>query len=331
MRGATLATIAAILAAPLVFADLPPTFAWGIGQGGLEAALASGWIPDLVQVWAGSWMRHGWDRFDAEVAEAAAVGATPVVEWYYWGDDIAPACLRRGCDGKSEAEWAALTTELARRLAANGVPAVVVVETEFNKGGTSHDAAFDAALAARIREIQREAPTAQVALGFGAWAPNDFAAFAGAMSEADAAGVQLVRAEGRGRSLLDSVGDLEAAVGALHDVFGKPILLHDAAISSFAGSECAQARALEALGARLPHLASLGLTGVVWREGTDDPARREGYFGPAEGAFGLRRADGSAKPASDVWRAMVAGAPTPDIAAACRAPTLPVPIGATLP
>ena len=43
--------------------------------------------------------------------------------------------------------------------------------------------------------------------------------------------------------------------------------------------------------------------GLIYFQLRDDPAHL-GYFGPAERHFGLLRADGTAKPALDVFRAL---------------------------
>jgi len=84
--------------------------------------------------------------------------------------------------------------------------------------------------------------------------------------------------------------------------FGKPSILHDLALSSYPSStwESKQRDEVKAIVARSPEYASAGLVAVVWRMYKDDPDMT-GYFGAAEKYWGMKRADGSNKPAWDAW------------------------------
>jgi len=89
----------------------------------------------------------------------------------------------------------------------------------------------------------------------------------------------------------------------LHSTFELPILLAYLAVSSHGGWEAEQAAAISELGAHRAALRNAGVFGVMYFQLYDDPAH-VGYFGDAEPHFGLLRADGTAKPALQAFRAL---------------------------
>src|SRR5436190_14725835 len=47
--------------------------------------------------WVGSWtQRYGWGDADSQLKTAKSQGITPVVNWWYWGDDISPSFVEDG-------------------------------------------------------------------------------------------------------------------------------------------------------------------------------------------------------------------------------------------
>ena len=48
--------------------------------------------------WVGSWtQKQGWNHTESELRTARSRSVTPVINWWYWGDDISPSCIRDGC------------------------------------------------------------------------------------------------------------------------------------------------------------------------------------------------------------------------------------------
>jgi len=107
--------------------------------------------------WAGAWnQKWGWNGIEQDLLEAKSAGAVPVVQWWYWGDDISPSCVENGCTDryqgvpKDQATWTRLSNELADlivRVGGADSPALVVIETEFNKNGIENYEPFDGYLA----------------------------------------------------------------------------------------------------------------------------------------------------------------------------------------
>lgn len=292
--------------------------------------------PHYAMFWAGPWNeRSGWDYLGSIAARLADQGVTPVVQWYYWGGDISPSCVEHGCRGsgawKSRAAWAADAGHLADALHAGlqGRGGVVVLETEFNKKGVGAWEPFDGYLVEHARIFRERAPELRLALGFGNWEPGDWGRFDRAMAAMDLAGFQTMRASTRDtpRSYARAADAIGAAALELRGLFGKPVLLHDLALSSYGGPEWEgrQERVVRALFARLGDLHAAGLEGVIYRALRDDPlAQASEYYGAAERHMGLLDAEGGWKPATGDWlaglrAALDGGAPAPGGTAATSA------------
>lgn len=291
-------------------ASLRP-FGFGTEVAGAAPMAVAGVAPEYAQVWAGPWNRWTWKDLEADLAWAQEEDVTLVVEWFYWGDALSPPCFARGCEGRSADEWYDLTRELGRRVAASGASVVVVVESEFNKGGidSERDApTFDAGLERVVGILHEEAPWTKVAIGFGAWHREAWSRFPRAVAAADYVGLQAMAASTRQteeeyRGVPDR---LEGNVRYAAATFGKPVLVHDVALGSFgeAGVQdphwlVVQAQVVRDLVARADALAEAGAVGLVYRGLRD--AAQSGHFGDAEGSFGLVTAEGHAKGAWWAW------------------------------
>src|SRR5688572_20210409 len=146
----TAALGALILALPgSAVSQSPPTTAPSPIKFGMEASsvsmqTAAGVKPDYGTFWIGPWtLGSGWGGPDARLTEMKNAGVTPAIHFYYWGDDISPSCVENGCWSdlhdaqKTRAGWETLGTQLTDHLKAKlgGKPAVIFLESEFNKGG----------------------------------------------------------------------------------------------------------------------------------------------------------------------------------------------------
>lgn len=305
----------------LLTAGIPGAGAAGVPTVGtpvhdVAALKAAGATPRYASYWVGEWMASsGWSGFDAAMGTAKAAGVTPVVYWYYWGDAISPACVDAGCAGKSRAEWAAMTGQLADHLRATlgGTGALVVLENEFNKHGIdeSYAPTFDGHLEGVARTL-KGVPGVKVVLGFGGWGEWNWAKFPRSAAQSDYVGFQTMRASTRDseaayRGAADAVAYYTSYVAR---TFGKPSFLYDLALSSWPDARWAaiQAQTLDAIFAKLVSSGSTGLQGVVYRSLHDRYMPASNYYGEAESYWGLRTESDAAKPAFDVWLKHAKGA-----------------------
>src|SRR5437868_14643191 len=71
---------------------------FGFDVASAKAARASGVPVSYGSMWAGPWnQRWGWQGIEDQLNTAKANGVTPVIQWWYWGDDISPNCVENGC------------------------------------------------------------------------------------------------------------------------------------------------------------------------------------------------------------------------------------------
>lgn len=261
------------------------------------------------QIWVGKWVdkRGRLADFEDRVAQVREAGQTPVVEWWYFGDQISTKAVTKGLpDGRSVKKWHELGPQVAQ-AACRGAEGdlVFVIETEFNKGGVDTMESFDGELAKHVRLVKEACPTAVVAIGFGLWRSDEWARFDRAAAEADAIGLQLMRSLAKDSRAEYETGPASAVAGArkLADLFGKPILLHDVALSSYGkGGQKLQASALADLLDRREELQEAGVTMILYRSVRDTPSMAKGnYYGVGEAHWGLWTKSGVAKPAYDVW------------------------------
>jgi len=259
--------------------------------------------------WMGSWtQKYGWGYAEQHLANARARGITPVVHWWYWGDDISPDCVERGCNDrrqgvwKDRATWYRMTREFGDviRRTMGGAEAIVIVESEFNKGGIEHYEPFDGYLLDQIVELHR-VPGVKVIVGFGNWGLSNWARFDRSASAADLVGTQLLRSSVRDAATYhQAVDTLVSGAAHLNNTFRKPSFVIDLALSSYPSSEyeAHQAAVVTELFKRLGELKALGVSGMIWRAIVDDPTMdTSNYHGAAEQHWGVVRADGSEKPA----------------------------------
>jgi hypothetical protein len=302
----------------------------------LPRAQAQGLSLSYGTFWLGAWtQKYGWSDANTKLRAAAAGGVTPVVSWWYWGDDISPSCIENGCTDryhgvrKDKATWYRMTSELAANIEAamGGREAIVVVETEFNKNGVEAYEPFDGYLA-ELAGILHSRGNIRVVVGFGNWGQEHWVRFDRAVTQSDLLGVQLMRSSVREAATYTSaVGTLVASAHFLQGTFHKPIIVTDLAFSSYPsqGYESVQAQVIGELFARMGELKSAGVLAMMYRMVVDDPNfDTANYHGIAERFWGLLRADGSQKPAFSVFAAGVqrenGAAPA---APGCSAPAAP--------
>jgi hypothetical protein len=261
-------------------------------------------------MWAGPWnQKSGWGGIESQLKAAKKNGLIPVVQWWYWGDDISPKVVENGVFDarqgvrKDKATWQRLSKELADlivRVMGPDSPTLVVLEPEFNKNGIETYQPFDDLLTEQAKIFHRKG-NLKVVMGFGNWAPEYWNTFAGAVAQADFVGTQLLQSSIRNATTyLKAVDILIAGARELQVKFDKPSFIIDLALSSYPESayEAYQEAVIKELFARLPELEKTGVRGVIWRQLIDDPKfDTSNYHGLAERSWGLLHADGTPKPA----------------------------------
>lgn len=274
----------------------------------------SGVAPDYATVWVGKWnLDHGWRGTDPVLAAIRQQGVTPAVHFYYWGDAISKDCLSFGCDGKDVQGWQRLAEQLVEHLDAQlgGEPAVIILESEFNKHGVHYEESLDQMLAEKAAYLKQGYPQAQVVLGLGNWYPEAWPTWDRAAAACDYVGLQALGgttrdAEGHVLGLLNST---LAGAKRLHELFGKPIFVQDVAVSSYPEPENLdlQQKALATFAAGLPDLQAAGVQAVVYRSFLDVPDMAlSNHYAEAERHWGLAWADsGQLKPAGEAWLAAI--------------------------
>ncbi|HLE47729.1 MAG TPA: carbohydrate-binding domain-containing protein [Candidatus Thermoplasmatota archaeon] len=308
--------LAALFAAGTAEAQTPP-LAFGMDRSGYDLLTGAGLRPEHVQLWIGPWLfKSGWAHVDAQFETSAREGSVPVLQFYYWGGDISPTCLEKGCWSgssgrwKDQADWGRLASDLVAHMKSKllGKRAVIVLETEFNKNGMSRSETLDAALASKAKYFRTNYGAAQVAIGFGNWGYGDWGTFDRAVAAANYAGLQGMRASTRdsessylgvAQALLDGSRELERR-------FWKPVFIGDIALSSYTEPYWLekQKQAIQRIMDVRSQLKDAGVVALVYRSGLDTPtATTAEYYGQAERHFGLAWASNKVgKPAMDAWK-----------------------------
>lgn len=296
-------------------ASTDPPMAFGIDAAGVPALTGLGARPDYATMWIGPWtLTSGWGGPDAQLASLSAAGVTPAVHFYYWGDDISPACVENGCwsslhgTQKDAAHWAQLADQLTAHLKSKlgGKPALVFLESEFNKGGISTYEPFDGDLTDMAHRLKAAYPAAKVVLSFGNWDSGNWGTFDRAAAASDYTGIQGMR--GSTRDSLATYQGLYTATLAgaqrLQTLFHKPIVLTDLALSSYPEPAYLsyQATELRKFFAGLDALQATGVAAMLYRSWNDAPGMDlANYYGEAERHWGLAYPGGAQKEAGKAW------------------------------
>ena len=263
--------------------------------------------------WAGAWnQKWGWNGVEEDLRRAKAAGVVPVVQWWYWGDDISPSCVERGCQDryhgvqKDKATWSRMSNELADLIVGVGGPdsrALVVIETEFNKNGIENYEPFDGYLAEQAAIFHQRG--LRVVVGFGNWGQPLWKNFDRAIAAADLLGTMALQSSVRdGLTYLSGADQLIHAAQYFQQTFAKRTLV-DFAFSSYPepSYELYQDTVIRDIFRRMDTFRAAGVEGMIWRMLADDPGFDvSNYHGMAERHWGLLHADGSPKPAFAPFR-----------------------------
>lgn len=286
---------------------------FGLDVKSLHVQRAAGLVPDFGTLWIGAWnLDKGWLVPDAELTALRASGITPAIHFYYWGDDMAPSCFAApGCNGKTLEGWDLLGQQLAEHLHAQlqGAAALVILETEFNKGSVARHEPLDALLAGKASDLKTAYPAAQVILGFGGWNPQAWETWDEAAAASDGLGLQaMAGAEGTNPASSSLYNRTLEGARHLQALFGKPLILQDIAVASGPppANPALQVDSLQPFLDGLQDFKDAGVETILYRSFLDNPAApRTNYYGEAERHFGLAAGTGALKPAGEAWLAAI--------------------------
>lgn len=297
----------AALCAPVASSAIVPLpVQFGFDAKSVQHARGLGMPVAYGSLWAGAWNQQwGWKGIEDQLRDAKRAGAVPVVQWWYWGDDISPTCVEQGCRDKyhgvqkDKATWTRLSNELADliiRVDGTGSQAMVVIETEFNKHGIEQYEPFDGYLAEQAAIFHRRG--IKVVIGFGNWGQSHWTNFDRAVREADLIGTMALQSSLRDApTYLSGADHLIGAAQHIQNTFGKRMVI-DFAFSSFPGPsyEVDQDAVIRDIFRRMDELRDAGVHAMIWRMLSDDPAfNTANYHGVAERHWGLLHADGRPK------------------------------------
>lgn len=243
-----------------------------------------------------------WESPDVLLASARN-GHTPVVAYWYFGDEISPAYVKK----HREAYFADIRDHLIPLL--RSLPEVfVLLEPEFNKNGIERWDEWGDIAREAIREIKTAVPGAKVGLTVGNWGEFEQEDFLDnvedAIDESDFVGLMAMTSNVNEGANLDPSWDVvergNRLVAHLRKRFEKPIYFGYVAVPSAANWEAKQASYVRRYLESLPFMAANGVFAFSFFSLFDDP-QQTGWFLDAEKTFGLLRADGSEKPAFNTW------------------------------
>lgn len=306
-RASALSVLCLALSSVKAAAAEPVRFGFDVAS--VSAARGKGMPLTFGSLWAGAWnQKHGWGGIQDQLSAAKANGVIPVIQWWYWGDDISPACVENGCwDGrqgvqKDKATWYRMSNELADlvvRVMGPGSPAIIVVEGEFNRAGIENYEPFDGYLADHARIFHDRKLT--VVLEFGNWGQSLWPNFDRAIAASDLLGAMVLQSSIHEASTYMSGADMLLSTARYYQTkFGKPCFVTDFAFSSYPETaySALQDRVVRDIFNRMHEFRAAGVRGMVWRMLSDDPTfDTSNYHAIAERHWGLLRADGSEKPA----------------------------------
>jgi hypothetical protein len=280
---------------------------FGFDADSARVARRNGLAVSYGSLWAGAWnQKWGWGGVQTQLRTAKSAGVTPLVQWWYWGDDISPSCVENGCIDryhgvrKNRATWTKMSNQLADLIVNTvGSNAIVVIEAEFNKSGIENYERFDGYLAEQVKIFK--ARNLKVAIEFGNWGRPRWKSFDRAVARADYLGAMALQSSRRDASTYRSGADsLLSQARFYQSTFRKPVFVTDFAFSSYPepAYETLQDLVIIDIFKRMAEFRRAGVRGMVWRMLADDPNfDTNNYHGIAERHWGLIRANGSRKAA----------------------------------
>ncbi len=237
------------------------------------------------------------------LSASAQRGHTPVISYWYFGDEISPQFVRE----HSDAYFHDIENNLIPLI--EHLPEVyVLLEPEFNKNGIAEWEEWDEFATRAIRTIKSRVPGAKVGLTVGNWGEfeqkDSFDNIEKAVAASDFVGLMAMTSNlNEGANMDPSWNVVERGtrlVTHLRRKFEKPLYFGYLAVSTAGNWQEKQASHIKQVMQDLPVMIDNGVFAFSFFTLFDDPLQ-VGWFDDAEQSFGLIRADGRPKPALDTW------------------------------
>lgn len=262
---------------------------------GFKPTSLTHWITRLTQ-----WKWESPQRLQA----CHRAGFTPVVSYWYFGDEITPKYVQEN----KEKYFEDIEKHLIPYL--QSVPEVtVLLEPEFNKNGIERWPEWNNVASKAIKMIKDAVPGAHVGLILGNWSGADNQAFYDLIRPAvmlsDFVGFQDMVSTFETSIMFDPAHhpaqrSIQLAK-SLSEEFNKPLYIGYLAFSSYRGWDEKQASFLHQINKNMPIYAALGVFGIGYFSLFDD-REHHGWFSEAEYHFGLLKVNGEQKLAARVWQ-----------------------------
>ncbi|XPV77595.1 MAG: tetratricopeptide repeat protein [Desulfovibrio sp.] len=239
-----------------------------------------------------------------EIKTAASLGYTPVIIFQYFDEDLSPEFVRN-----NEQQYYQFIDKVITPLLKDIPEPYILLEAEFNRGGVENWEGWNDVARKAIKRLKTNLPTVKVGLTVGDWNFIGREQLKKSMGQVapfcDFIGYQFMISNVEEDYKQDPAGHVTDRIldfaDYLQNTFNKPLLLGYFGVSTYNGWEEVQKECLEALFRHQNDLMNLGVFGVIYFTYFDDPLKG-GWFGPAEGNFGLIHSNGNPKPALDVFR-----------------------------
>lgn len=273
----------------------------------LDYESETNWHPEYTLAWAGQWMQtdpYGWQTFNGWIESISAADSTPVILWYYWGNDTTQEKIENGFGDKSVDDWKNMTSQMGDSITniMGERGAIVVLEPEFNKYGTENYTAMNQHFIDLTNILHEKNSNIKVVIGFGNWNSEKWADFSDAVNAADMIGYQGV-AKYPDQSQDDYATLVENSISAsdyMQRTFpGKPIIWYDFAASSSPEPDFyfVQQQSIQSVFDNLERLEDAGTDIIMYRHFMDVVE----YNTPGERHWGFVHPDGQRKPAYETW------------------------------
>jgi hypothetical protein len=263
-------------------------------------------------IWVGWWnvADGSWHDLRQRLEQSKQMNVTPVIIWYYWAEDISPTNIENSVTNaaehyKSKERWTNATSVIASLLdeVMQEKERYVVIETEFNKGGTETYLPFDDYLLEQSQILRSDANKTKLIVGFGNWGKENWKNFEKTINYSDYVGFQTMKGSTRQTKgdYLAATNDILQATRFINTSFNKPSFLYDLALSSYPDEtfETVQNNTVATLFSKESELQDLGMRTIIYREWYDNPNMPvEEWFGEGERHWGMVTKDGKMKPAA---------------------------------
>lgn len=253
--------------------------------------------------------KTNWQWESRQKLQAAVnAGYTPVISYWYFGDEISPGFVKQNLD----AYYRDIQEHLIPLI--QDIPNVMILlEPEFNKNGIPGWGEWDAIESKAISLIRQGAPHAKIGLVAGDWghyeAKDTLANIEQSVERSDFIGFMLMSSASYEQPIVNPAWQLVERGNRMADFlqgrFNKPIYMAYLALSTDQNWQQKQAVYIQQIFQNIPYYIDRGIFGLSFFSLFDNPDQ-QGWFANSEQHFGLLTLNAEEKPGAGVWRENVA-------------------------